>query len=148
MLDYGALEEVAGECMTSHRNHTAGELRGIVRGTTEGTITGGGYTFDPDTIKQVIDNWHDLAISYHQSIRDARPMAATAPPGDEFVSESFTVKANASGESYIEYCRSNRDICLREAQRYQDALDSYLGVEERTIIELGNVDDGSSTPFG
>jgi hypothetical protein len=130
--------------MDSRHDRIAVELRGIVGGTTEGTIHGGRFTFDPDTIQQVINNWMELADSYAQSAQDARPMAAIRPPGDEFVSESFATKANASGLSYIAYCDHNARICLREAQRYQDALDTYLGAEERTIIELGRTTDSGS----
>jgi len=132
--------------MDSHRDRAAAHLGGIVSGTTQGTISGGSYTFDPDTIRQVIKNWTDLAESYIQSSQDARPMARVAPPGDEYVSESFAHKANASGQSYIAYCRRNADICHREAQRYQDALDTYLGVEDRTVIEIGKTGDGETPP--
>jgi hypothetical protein len=55
-------------------------------------------------------------------------------------------KANASGNSYIEYCRHYAAFYQQEAQKCQDALDAYLGVEERTVIELGNAGDGSSPP--
>ena len=134
--------------MDGHRDQVVGQLRGIVSGTTEGTISGGKYSFDPDTIRQIINNWVELAHSYNQSVQDARPMAVIAPPGDEFVSESFADKANASGRSYIAYCEHNRDICLREAQRYQDALNAYLGAEEHAIIELGKTDGDPSTPLG
>jgi hypothetical protein len=134
--------------MDSRRDQIAGQLRGAVTGTTEGAINGGGYTFDPDTIKQVIKNWVELANSYAQSAAEARPMARIGPPGDEFVSKSFADKANASGESYISYCIHNADICTHEAQRYQDALDAYLGAEERTIIKIGKADDDPSTPLG
>lgn len=133
--------------MVSQRDRIAGELGSIASGTTEGTIHGGTFTFDPDTIAQVVKNWKDLADSYNDSLRSADPMVRVAPPGDEFVSESFAEKANASGNSYLAYCEHNRDICLREAQRYQDALDTYLGAEERTIIKLNEAAaDGGPQP--
>jgi hypothetical protein len=53
----------------------AGQLRSLA--------TGGRYTFDQDTIKQVITNWVELASSYHRSTQDAYPMTRVAPPGDE-----------------------------------------------------------------
>jgi PE family len=138
--------KVQGECMDSRHDRIAVELGGIVGGRTEGTIHGGRFTFDPDTIQQVINNWVELADSYAQARQDAFAMTQIKPPGDEFVSQSFAAKANASGESYIAYCKHNRDICRREAQRYQDALDTYLGAEERTIIEFGKTDDSGFPP--
>ena len=62
--------------MDSPRDRIAVELGGIVGGTTEGTVHGGRFTVDPDTIRQVINNWIELANSYAQSAQDARPMAA------------------------------------------------------------------------
>jgi hypothetical protein len=146
MLGYRAFIKAEGEHMDSRRDQVVAQLRGIVSGTTEGTINGGQYTFDPDQIRQVIKNWTELAYSYAKSRQDARPMTTVAPPGNEFVSESFAAKANWSGESYVAYCKRNTLICLQEAQRYQDALDAYLGAEERTIIELGKTDDGGTPP--
>jgi hypothetical protein len=132
--------------MDTRRDQVAAQLRDVMSGTTDGTVSGGQYTFDPDQIRQVIKNWTDLATSYATSWRQARPMTNVAPPGNEFVSESFAAKANWSGESYIAYCQRNTDICVREAQRYQDALDAYLGAEDRTIIELGKTDDDGTPP--
>jgi hypothetical protein len=60
-------------------------------------ISGDGYTFDPDPVRQVVENWTDLAESYADSVTDARPMTTVGPPADGFVSESFAAKANASG---------------------------------------------------
>lgn len=129
--------------MASDRYRIAGDLREAATGSSEATITGGRFTFDSDQIRQVITNWKDLADSYDRSIEQARPMAAIGPPGEEFASLGFATAANASGNSYLAYCARNRDICLREGQRYQDALDAYLGAEERTIIELDKTVDGS-----
>jgi hypothetical protein len=129
--------------MDSQRDRIVVELSKSAGGTTEGPITGGSFTFDPDTIRQVINNYKDLADSYDQSVRDADPMAVVGPSADEFVSESFAEKASTSGASYIAYCRHYAGFYLREAQKCQDALDAYLGVEEHTIIQLGNADGGS-----
>jgi len=131
--------------MADQRDRIAVELTNFATGTTQGTITSGGFTFDPDTIRQVINNYIDLAKSYAQSMDDAEPMRNVSP-GHEYVTESFAYKANASGASYIAYCQHYAGFYLREAQKCQDALDTYLGVEERTVIDLGNAGDGGSRP--
>src|SRR6266498_3223988 len=114
------------------------QLRKFSDGT--GTFQGGSYTFDPDTIRQVINNYKDLADSYDESRQNAGRMTKVAPPANEFVSEAFAEAANASGESYVAYCEYYKDFFLREAQKCQDALDTYLGADEQTIIDLGKTD--------
>jgi hypothetical protein len=54
------------------------------------------------------------------------------------VSDSFAAKANTFGASCVAYGQHNMAICLREAQRYQDALNTCLGVEDRTVIDIGS----------
>ncbi|HYQ67196.1 hypothetical protein [Actinophytocola sp.] len=89
--------------MDSHRDLIVAELGGIGSAT---AVSGGGYAFDPDTIRRV--------------------------------SDSFATKANTPGASYVAYGQRNMAICPREAQRCQDALDTYLGVEDRTVIDIGS----------
>ena len=130
--------------MDGQRDRIVVELSRFTTGTTDGT--GGSFTFDPDTIRQVINNYKDLAESYAQSVEDAEPMGRVSAPADEYASRSFAAKANASGVSYIAYCKHYAGFYLREAQKCQDALDTYLGTEERTIVELGSVGDHGSRP--
>jgi len=122
------------------------QLRKFSDGTTTGAFQGGSYTFDPDTIRQVINNYKDLADSYNKSADEAEPMTRVAPPGNEFASEGFATAANTSGESYVAYCTHYTAFFLGEAQKCQDALDAYLGAEEHTVIELGKASDGDSLP--
>lgn len=139
MLCYGEFAFVTGESMNDRNTMNLG---GFVSGETTGTIRGGAFTFSPDRAKQIRDTWKELAASYHDSLLNADIMSRIVAPAQDFVSVSFTEKANTSGASYIKFCKGRRDKCLREAQRYQDALDTYLGAEERTIVTLGNA--GSS----
>jgi hypothetical protein len=132
--------------MADQRDRIAVELTNFATGTTQSTITGGGFTFDPDTIREVINNYKDLAESYAQSAKDAWPMTQVGASADEYVSESFAKKANESGGSFVQYCRHYAAFYLREAQKCQDALDTYLGVEERTIIDLGDAGGDGSRP--
>ena len=132
--------------MDSQRDRIVVQLRKFANGTATGTFQGGSYAFDPDTIRQVINNYKDLADSYNESKQVAERMAKVAPPGNEFVSEAFAEAANASGKSYIAYCEYYKGFFLGEAQKCQDALDAYLGAEEQTVIDLGKTDDGDSPP--
>ncbi|MFL6121835.1 hypothetical protein [Actinophytocola sp.] len=131
--------------MGGERDRIVVELSKFTNDTTEGT-TAGTFTFDPDTIRQVIKNYIELADSYDQSTRDAEPMVKVGPSAQEYVSESFASKVNTSGDSYLAYCRHYSAFYLEQAQKCQDALDTYLGVEERTIIGLGQTGVGDTRP--
>jgi PE family protein len=132
--------------MSDERDRIAVELAGFAGGAARGTSTGGGFTFDPETIREVINNYKDLADSYAQSAKDAWSMTQVGPSADEFVSKSFAEKANRSGGSFVEYCRHYAAFYSREAQKCQDALDTYLGVEDRAVIGLGGAGDDGSRP--
>jgi hypothetical protein len=112
---------------------------------TEGAITSGQFAFTPDQLQQIINNWKDLADSYDESLMSSVVIAQVEGPGRDFASQAFAKVANQSGQSYLAYLTHNRDYCLQEAQRCQDVLDTYLGVEDRTTIELDKADGGSTS---
>lgn len=146
MLGYReCLEGHEGEHMARGYDSVRPELTGITSGRTDAAITSGDFAYTPDQLQQIINNWKDLATSYNDSVRDARNMTRVVGPGRDFASHAFAEAANQSGRAYLAYLENNRDYCLQEAQRCQDALDAYLGLEERTIIELNKADGGSSS---
>ena len=122
-------------------------LGGIQTGETTGTVTGGQFSYAPDEMKQVVKNWIELANSYDQSLRNCDIIVQVLPPAEDFASTAFAKAANSSGRSYMAYLQHNRDYCLEQAQLFQDALDDYLGAEERTIIGLnGAVESDGPQP--
>ncbi|GAB1511868.1 hypothetical protein [Actinophytocola sp. KF-1] len=121
-------------------------LGGIQTGETTGTVTGGQFSYDEATLRQIIKNWRELAQSYNDSLRNARPMALISSPADDFASTTFTGKANESGKAYLSYLQHNRDYCLEQAQLFQDALNDYLGTEEQVVIDLNDAADSGPQP--
>lgn len=113
-----------------------GSLRGVIGGTTEGTITTGGFTYDEATLTGLIREWLDLADDYDKSLRDSRDLTRVVGPGRDFASESVAVAANSYGKNYLAYLQHNRDYCFDQAQSCQNALDDYLGVERRNVTEI------------
>ena len=130
--------------------HRGTRVRGIVGGSTEGTITTGGFAYDEDTLTGLVKEWLALADDYDLSYRRSRMLERVVGPGKDFASESVAVAANSYGKAYLVYLKQNKDYCVEQAQLYQNALDDYLGIERRNVAELyrsGQVEDNSEQVF-
>ena len=119
------------------RDHISSALGGFfAQGHTEGTITTGTFAYDEDELRQLVTRWLDLAESYQTSVSATAPMTSVSGPGLEFASEGQANAANASGNAYREHLRTSFEYCVGQAQRCQDALDEYLGVERRNVRDI------------
>ncbi|MDQ3790686.1 MAG: hypothetical protein M3422_26060 [Actinomycetota bacterium] len=105
-------------------------------GQTEGTITTGGFSYDEDTLNDLIAEWIGLAEDYDKSFRDSQDLVRVVGPGLDFASESVAVAATSYGKNYLTYLLQNRDYCVEQAQLCQNALDDYLGVERRNVLDI------------
>lgn len=116
--------------------HRGTTIRGVTGGTTEGTITTGGFTYDEATLEGLIKEWLDLADDYDRSLRDSEPIVKVKGPGLDFASEALAKAATSYGRAYLTYLKDNRQYCYNQAQLCQDALTDYLGVERRNVTEI------------
>jgi hypothetical protein len=145
MLDYRAFQhahandqgEHTGMDSQGHLDRINSQLSGMFgTGTTEGTVTGGSFTFTEADMATIRDNWRDLARSYEQSFRSAEIMMRIDPPAEDMASEFHASAANRSGESYKTYLEHNWQYCRQQAQLFQNALDDYLGVEHTNVTDF------------
>jgi len=121
----------------AHRDGINARLAGMLTtNTTEGSVTGGSFTFAEPEMKTMIQNWLDLADSYESSLSNAEKMSRIKPPAEDFASKFHAAAANRSGESYLGYLEHNRDYCVQQAQLFQHTLDDYLGVEHANVTEM------------
>jgi hypothetical protein len=121
----------------AHRDSINAQLAGMLTThTTEGSVTGGSFTFAEPEMKTIIQNWLDLARSYSFSLSSAEKMSRIKPPAEDFASRFHADAANRSGESYLSYLEHNRDYCAQQAQLFQATLDDYLGVEHTNVTEM------------
>lgn len=111
---------------------------GITGGTTTGTITTGGFSYDQSTLEGLVQEWLSLADDYDHSLRDSQRLILVEGPGRDFASDSVATAANTYGQAYLEYVQNNRDYCRTQAQLSQNALDDYLGIERRNVAEIYN----------
>lgn len=124
--------------------HRGTTVRGIVGGSTEGTITTGGFSYDEVTLGELIKEWLALADDYDQSLRDSEPIVKVVGPGRDFASESLAKAAVSYGHAYFTYLEQNRNYCFEQAQLCQNALDDYLGVERRNVTDIQQSGSGDS----
>lgn len=97
---------------------------------------GGGYVFDEATLRTLVKGWTELAEDYSSAMRQVEPMYGITPPAEDFASQAQVEAANNSGRAYAKFLEVTYSYCMEQAQKCQDALDDYLGVEERTVIEI------------
>jgi hypothetical protein len=112
------------------------------QGSTEGTVTGGTFSFAEADMVKIRDNWLDLAESYRSSIDNASRMTRIKPPAEDMASVFHASAANQSGNSYVSYLKHNRDYCEQQAQLFHDALADYHGVEHTNVLEIERAAQG------
>jgi hypothetical protein len=128
----GQLQNIRSELSGFFSNPTSGPTTGH----TEGTITGGSFAFDEDTLRSLVTDWLNLADNYRGSKETASRMVQVEGAGLDFASEAHAIAANKSGQSYRSYLTHNEDYCTQQAQLFQNALDDYLGIEHRNVAHI------------
>lgn len=130
-----------------HKQNIRSELSGFfTQSHTDGTVTGGHFEYDEDDLRALVKKWMDLADNYQSSLDGTGAMTSVTGPGLEFASEGQANAANASGNAYREHLRVSLEYCVDQAQKCQDALDSYLGVEHHNVRKM--LDAGSPADTG
>jgi hypothetical protein len=112
-----------------------GRIGSALSGITSGG-RGGSFAYSPDQIRDLVKEWTDLAKDYEGSLANADLMANVEGPGTEFASQSHASVARESGRAYLESLKNRIEYCYGQAQKSQDALDSYLGQEHRSVRDI------------
>jgi hypothetical protein len=108
-------------------------LSGIATHTATAAITTGTFSYTPEALRDLVTRWTSLAESYQQSRENAQAMTQVKGPGLEYASQAHASVANSSGQAYLLSVEQKWRYCLAQAQKFQNALDDYLGVEHRNI---------------
>ncbi len=123
-----------------HRDNIRSELGGFFNtGHAEGTITNGHLR---------LRRGRASAASSHDWLEPRRQLpevdlrrvqhGEVDGPGLEFASEGHAKAANQSGNAYRAHIDTAFQYCVDQAQKCQNALDDYLGVEHHNVIEIRN----------
>ncbi|SDC85713.1 hypothetical protein [Actinokineospora iranica] len=107
---------------------------------------GGKFSFEPDEMRAIVKDWMDLALDYRRSMVDADQMGTVDPPGNEYASQYHAEAASASTQAYLDSLQEKADYCYSQAQKFQDALSDYLGVERENVRGLNSTDQSVSGP--
>jgi hypothetical protein len=103
----------------------------------------GHFAYHPDTLREIIKEWQDLADSYQADIRDSDGLAFIVPPGEDMPSNFFADVVRDSAQALRATLSAESDFCHRQAARFQAALDAYLGTEHATAGEFDKTDGGT-----
>jgi hypothetical protein len=111
------------------------DVNSILEGITTSTTTGS-FSYTPDQMRDIIKGFLDLAESYRKSLANAEVIARVEAPGLEYASESHAASTRAMGEDYRRSIEDSRQYCLAQAQKFQDTLDDYLGLEHSNVEQV------------
>lgn len=114
-----------------------GRIGSALSGITSGGGGGGSsFAYTPDQMRDIINDWLDLADDFLLSLGTTEPMVTVEGPGTEFASQSHAGVANTSGQAYRDSLQSDWDYCISQAQKFQDTLHDYIGLEHRSVTEI------------
>ena len=134
-------------------NAQVGATLGAVAADSAAAVGGGRFSFEPDQIRAVITEWNKLIEAYEADGRAADRLARVQAPGNEYASRSMAESANASGQKVVDSIVAQRAYCVSQRDKFQAALNQYLGVEETTVGDMnkqlpaGGSDQPSSEGF-
>jgi hypothetical protein len=101
-----------------------------------GAPPGGRFSFEPDQIRAVITEWDKLIEAYDADDRAADRLINVRAPGDEYASRSMAQSANDSGQKVKDSIVAQRDYCMRQRDKFQAALNQYLGVDDAAAKDI------------
>ncbi|MGQ0837711.1 hypothetical protein [Actinokineospora sp.] len=107
---------------------------------------GGKFDFSPDEIRAIVKDWLDLAESYQTSLSTSRGLATIEGPGQEYASEMHATVANSAGRAYLDSLVEKRAYALSQAQKFQDALHDYLGVDRQNVRKITAAGESGPPP--
>jgi hypothetical protein len=103
----------------------------------------GRFAYSPDQLREIIKEWNDIAESYRVDIQDADVVKSVQPPGQDGPSSFFATVVQNSGDALQQSLTKEQDLCMRQAEKFQAALDTYLGVEHTTKNDFDKQDPGT-----
>jgi hypothetical protein len=115
-----------------------------ITSTTPPPTNSGSFSYTPEALRDLINEWRLLADDYRASRNQAQYLTTVKGPGTEYVSQFHADTANTSGRAYSDSLNKKLTYCLTQVDKLQAALDSYLGVEHHnvTLINQTQPQDG------
>ncbi|WP_436494421.1 hypothetical protein [Actinokineospora sp. HUAS TT18] len=113
-----------------------------------GPGSGGKFSFKPDEIEAIVKDWVTLAEGYEDSRARSQEMVVVNGPGAEVASEMHASTARISGQAYLDSLNDKVEYCYSQAQKFQDALSDYKGVERSSVRRITAAGDSAPSTSG
>jgi hypothetical protein len=88
-----------------------------------------GYTYTPEALRDLVKEWADLALDYHEAVAKARPMVEVQEPGKDLPSAGHTSVAVDNGSGYLQSLMEKHRFCASQSDKLRRTLGEYLRAE-------------------
>ncbi|MQA08526.1 MAG: PE domain-containing protein [Pseudonocardiaceae bacterium] len=100
---------------------------------THGGSGGGTYEYSVEQLRSLVRRWQRLADDYADDIQAARPLIGVQAPGADFVSEHYAMRANESGQAFINALVEHQKFCQEQADKCRAALAGHPAAGQRAL---------------
>ncbi|MGC7093832.1 hypothetical protein ACPZ19_04115 [Amycolatopsis lurida] len=117
----------------------AGELGNLAHATgASAVVPPGGYSFEPDQLIDIAQEWESLADAYEADILLAKRLTRVEGPGAEYASGDNAQVVRQSGEALVSALGDRVDYCRAQAEKFRSAAGQYAEAEASAGDEIGN----------
>ncbi|RJQ87634.1 hypothetical protein [Amycolatopsis panacis] len=101
-------------------------------------VTGGGYSFDKQTLKHIAKEFEELAVEFDRDVEYAQVIARTRPPGQDIASRDNAGVFRNSGDALVKSLKARADYCRNQSDKFRTALGKYATAEDTHATEVKN----------
>lgn len=101
-------------------------------------VTGGGYSFDKATLKEIADEFDALAVEFDGDVYHAQVIARTRQPGLDFASGDNAGVFRRSGEALVKSLQARAEYCRNQAAKFRKALGDYTVADDNHATDIKN----------
>ena len=101
-------------------------------------VTGGGYSFDKETLAHIAKEFDALAVLYDKNVQYAQIIERTDPPGLDLASGDNAKVFRNSGEALATSLRARARYCRDQAEKFRVALGKYAVADDTHATEVKN----------
>ncbi len=96
----------------------------------------GHFTFSPEELDKIIQEWEDLQSSLEEDEMQAMFMKNIDPPGNDFASGDFSKSANPSGEQFYDAIQKMITYVGKYIEALKDAREKMSTQEEQATGDI------------
>ncbi|WP_328445737.1 hypothetical protein [Amycolatopsis sp. NBC_00438] len=97
---------------------------------------GTGFQYDVETLRELMNEWNDLANEFAKDLNYAASLQRAQGPGDEYASGGNAEQIRASGEALHSTLTAREQYCRSMAAKFQMALGKYATAEDTHATDV------------